>query len=59
MSTFIVRCLDAEAGRGRVRHVSTGEEANFTSPEELFDFMERLNAQEGAVREAEAERAEE
>jgi hypothetical protein len=59
VSTFIVRCLDTEAGRGRVRHVSTGEEANFGSPEELFDFMERMNAQEGALREPEEQRSEE
>jgi len=46
MSTYVVRFLGATPGefRGRVRHVSTGEEDNFSSPEELYDFLERMNA---------------
>jgi len=46
MSTYVVRFLGAapDEFRGRVRHVSTGEEGNFASPEDLYDFMERMNA---------------
>ncbi len=49
MSTYVVRFLDTTAGtfRGRVRHVSTGEEQTFSSPEELYDFLERMNAAHG------------
>ena len=49
MSTYVVRFLDAtpDEFRGRVRHVSTGEEDNFSSPEELYDFLERMNAAHG------------
>ena len=49
MSTYVVRFMDKTAGtfRGRVRHVSTGEEQTFSSPEELYDFLERMNAVHG------------
>jgi len=49
MSTYVVRFLGAtrDEFRGRVRHVSTGEEETFTSPEALYDFLERMNAAHG------------
>ncbi len=49
MTTYVVRFLGAmpDEFRGRVRHVSTGEEDNFTSPEELYDFLERMNVSHG------------
>lgn len=49
MTTYVVRFLGATPGefRGRVRHVSTGEEDNFSSPEDLYDFLERMNAAHG------------
>ena len=49
MSTYVVRLFGAipDEFRGRVRHVRTGEEDNFSSPEELYDFLERMNAAHG------------
>lgn len=51
MSTYVLRFLGVapDEFRGRVRHVSTGEESTFTSPEELYDFLERMNAAHGRV----------
>jgi hypothetical protein len=49
MTTYVLRFLGAtpDEFRGRVRHVSSGEEDTFTSPEELYDFLERMNATTG------------
>jgi len=46
MSTFIVRFVGdtADAFRGKVSHVATGEEAVFASPRELLAFLEGMNA---------------
>lgn len=46
MSTFVVRFVgDPTKGyRGRVRHVASGEEANFISLEALLAFFDQLNA---------------
>lgn len=33
--------------RGKVRHVATGEELVFSSPDKLVDFMERMSAAGG------------
>ena len=51
MSTYVLRFLGTtpDEFRGRVRHVSTGEETTFTSPEELYDFLERMNAAHSPV----------
>ncbi len=49
MSTFIVRFIGevTENSRGKVRHVSTGEEITFTNFEELKDFFESLTIVNG------------
>lgn len=49
MSTFIVRFVGdaADAFRGMVRHVATGEEAVFASPADLLAFLEGMNAVSG------------
>jgi hypothetical protein len=47
--TFVVELVadSVETFRGTVRHVGTGEEFVFTSPEKLVDFMERMGAAGG------------
>ncbi len=46
MSTFVVRFVgDSTQGyRGRVRHVPSGEEANFANLEALLTFFEQAGA---------------
>ena len=48
-TTFIVDLVvePVEQFRGTVRHVGSGEEIVFSSPEKLLDFMERLGAASG------------
>ena len=55
MSTFVVRFVEDPRRelRGRVVHVRTGEEAHFTSVDELLEFFEGMTA----VREPEPEDA--
>ena len=47
--TFVVDFVSdpVETFRGKVRHVGTGEEIVFSSPEKLVDFMERMGAAGG------------
>ena len=49
MSTFVVRLVRSEEDpfRGRVRHVGSGEEAFFNSPEELLSFLEGMHVIDG------------
>jgi len=46
MSTFIVRFVDesAQSFRGKVRHVTSGEEVIFADERGLLAFFERMNA---------------
>lgn len=49
MTTFVVRFVGepALAFRGTARHVRTGEEIVFASPEELLAFFEQMAAVSG------------
>ncbi|MBM3320778.1 MAG: hypothetical protein FJY73_08905 [Candidatus Eisenbacteria bacterium] len=57
MSTFIIRLVHSadEPLRGRVRHVGTGEEATFSSADELLSFMEGIAVLDGLGAESEEE----
>jgi len=49
MSTFVVQFVGDPTGafRGRVRHVSSGEETVFVTVDELLAFFEAMNAANG------------
>ncbi len=49
MTTFVVRFMrgPTESFRGRVQHVSTGEEVVFSSSTELLAFFEGIKALQG------------
>ena len=52
MSTYVVSFVGEplKTFRGKVRHVSTGEEIAFSSVGELVDFFEAMNVASGASR---------
>ncbi len=55
MSTFVVRFVgDSTQGyRGRVRHVPSGEEANFANLEALLTFFEQARGRRPPVQPSE------
>lgn len=57
MSAFIVRFIGSpeNPGCGVVRHVATGEEANFANMAELLRFFEEFLVMNGILRASEQE----